>query len=123
MAQSPVQLVIDDEIMGMIRRVWRGFDVNDDSLGLEAINRVGPQGVFLTDEHTLRHMRGEHFRPNLFNRDPRTVWLSKGAKNIEQRAREKALRILNEHKVPLLDSAVIQELDLIQKKADEELVK
>jgi trimethylamine--corrinoid protein Co-methyltransferase len=123
MAQSPVQLVIDDEIVGMIRRIIRGLEVDEDRLGLAAVERVGPQGTFITDPHTRKYMRGEYFQPKLFNRDPRTVWLSKGSKNLEQRAKEKALRILKEHKVEPLDSHVLKELDLIAKKADKELAK
>jgi trimethylamine--corrinoid protein Co-methyltransferase len=123
MAQSPVQLVIDDEIVGTIRRIIRGLEVDEDRLGLAAVERVGPQGTFITDPHTRKYMRGEYFRPQLFNRDPRTVWFSKGSKNLEQRAREKALRILKEHKVEPLDSHVLKELDLIAKKADQELAK
>jgi trimethylamine--corrinoid protein Co-methyltransferase len=52
MAQSPIQLVIDDEIMGMIRRIIRGLEVDEDRLGLAAVERVGPQGTFITDPHT-----------------------------------------------------------------------
>jgi len=50
---DPVQLVIDDEIAGMTKRILRGFEVNDDTLGLEALARVGPGGNFLSDDHTL----------------------------------------------------------------------
>ena len=119
---SPVQLVIDDEIIEMTRIICTGIEINDDTLGLDAIHRVGPQGHFLADEHTLRHLRSSVlFKPQIFDRDPYEIWLSKGAKNWEQKAREKALTILKEHKVPPLDENVVKELSAIVEKADEEL--
>jgi trimethylamine--corrinoid protein Co-methyltransferase len=122
LAQSPLQLTIDDEIVAMVRRLHRGFEVTEESLGLEAVRRAGPKGGFLTDVHTLEQMRkGENFRPTLFNRDVRATWLAKGAKNLEQRAREKAQRILREHKVPPLDGKIVRELEKMQQHADTEL--
>jgi trimethylamine--corrinoid protein Co-methyltransferase len=122
LAASPVQLVMDDEIIGVTRRILRGIEVNDDTLGLEAVARVGPQGTFLTDEHTLKYLRSdEFFRPSIFDRDSRMTWLSKGAKGLEQKAREKALTVLEEHKVPPLPEDVAKELRSIVNKADQEL--
>jgi trimethylamine--corrinoid protein Co-methyltransferase len=122
LGHSPVQLVIDDEIIEMTRIICKGIEINDDTLGLDAIHRVGPQGHFLGDEHTLRQLRSSVlFKPQIFDRDPYDIWLSKGAKGWEQKAREKALTILKEHKVPPLDKNVVKEIGVIVKKADEEL--
>ncbi|MFQ6112363.1 MAG: trimethylamine methyltransferase family protein, partial [Nitrospinota bacterium] len=41
-ALSPVQLVIDDEIIGMVRRALKGIEVNDETLALDAIREIGP---------------------------------------------------------------------------------
>jgi len=46
-AMSPELLVIDNEIIAAIRRLARGFEVNDDTLALDIINKVGPGGIFL----------------------------------------------------------------------------
>jgi trimethylamine--corrinoid protein Co-methyltransferase len=122
LAANPVQLVMDDEIIGITRRISRGIEVNNDTLGLEAIARVGPRGTFLADEHTLKYLRtDEFFRPSIFDRDSRMSWLSKGAKGLEQKAKEKALTILEEHKVPSLPEDVVKELRSIVNKADQEL--
>lgn len=119
---SPVQLVIDDEIMEMLCIVAQGFEINDDSLGLDAIDRIGPQGNFLSDPHTVRYLKANRpFNPTIFNCENRETWLSKGAKNLEQKAREKAISILETHKVPPLSEDVIKEIDLILDKADKDL--
>jgi len=122
LAFSPVQLVIDDEIMGMTRRVLRGIETSDETIGLEAIDRVGPQGNFLTEEHTLRHIRSDEYQmPTLFDRDSHAAWQSKGAKNLEQKARKKALTILKEHEIEPLSKDVLKELRSIEASADKEL--
>jgi trimethylamine--corrinoid protein Co-methyltransferase len=124
MAASPVQLVIDDEIMGILHRILRGIEINDDTLALDVIDRVGPRSEFLTDEHTLRHLRaGELFNPEVFDRNSRNNWISEGAKGIEQRAREKALAIIEKHEVEPLSEHVLKELVSIVSNADKELVK
>jgi trimethylamine--corrinoid protein Co-methyltransferase len=65
------KLVMDDEILGMCQRVLRGIEVDDDALGLDMLIEKGPGGDYLTEDHTIRHMREEFFMPRLANRDKR----------------------------------------------------
>jgi len=53
------KFVIDDEMCGMVKKIKQGYKVNDDTLGLDVINEVGPGGHFLDKDHTLVHFRGE----------------------------------------------------------------
>ncbi|HIE09876.1 MAG TPA: hypothetical protein EYP65_08520, partial [Armatimonadetes bacterium] len=41
---SPVQVVIDLEIVSALRRFVKGFEISDDTLAVEVIKRVGPEG-------------------------------------------------------------------------------
>jgi trimethylamine--corrinoid protein Co-methyltransferase len=77
---SVEQLVICDEMIHMIKHILRGFSVTDDTLGLEVIRRVGHGGNFLTDDHTLAHLRKEPFFPGLFQRQSVDDWLKRGAR-------------------------------------------
>lgn len=65
------KLVVDNEILGMCQRVLRGIEVNDDTLATDLMIEKGPAGDYVADEHTVEHMRGEFFMPNLANRDKR----------------------------------------------------
>ncbi|NIM45683.1 MAG: trimethylamine methyltransferase, partial [Nitrososphaeria archaeon] len=56
-------LIIDNEILEGILRLVRGFEVNDDSLALDVIRRVGPGGHYLAERHTLNHFLEEHWVP------------------------------------------------------------
>jgi trimethylamine--corrinoid protein Co-methyltransferase len=124
MALSPAQLVIDDEIVLIARRLMRGIEVSDDTLAVEAITRIGPRGHFLEDMHTLKHLRtGELIDSEIFERNNREVWISKGKKDLVQKAREKALDILEKHEVEPLPDDVVKELRSIVSKANEESAK
>jgi trimethylamine--corrinoid protein Co-methyltransferase len=58
-AVSLEQMVIDAEIYRAVERLHRPFGVDEEALAIEAIDRVGPGGSFLTDPHTLRRLRQE----------------------------------------------------------------
>jgi trimethylamine--corrinoid protein Co-methyltransferase len=120
MSFDPAQLVIDDELVRIARRWERGVAADDEHLALEAIERVGPGGQYLDDDHTLEHLRsGELMGPGLFASGGRETWLAAGAKSLEARAREKARSILATHEVEPLPAEVGRELDRILALADD----
>ena len=65
------KMVVDNEILGMCRRVLQGIEVNDDTLAADLIIEKGPGGDYLDAEHTVRHMRGEFYEPTISNREKR----------------------------------------------------
>jgi trimethylamine--corrinoid protein Co-methyltransferase len=101
------QFVIDNEMLGMAMRAVRGIDVDDDRLALDAIDRVGPGGHYLADEHTMRYMRTEHYYPSaVFDRRGREDWDAGGSTDAWQRARELARSYLVKHQPEPLDPHV-----------------
>ncbi len=90
-------VVITDEIVDQIRRLLRGIPVDDEALGLDVIHRTGPGGHFLTEEHTARHIRTTQWRPTLMGRDGYDQWKASGALSLRERARQKLLKILQDH--------------------------
>ena len=117
MTLSPWQLVIDDELVRIARRFQRGITVDDASLALDAIRRVGPRGDYLSDEHTLDALRAGVFLDlELAERESRRpVWEAGGKRTLESRARDKVLGILATHEVPPLPDDVLRELTAIQR--------
>ena len=97
------QYVIDDEINGMILRIVKGIEVNEDTMALDLIKSVGPGGVFCSQKHTVNHLRSELFFSKVSDRLPtRDEWLSKGGKDTRERARDIAKEILRKHQpVPI----------------------
>jgi trimethylamine--corrinoid protein Co-methyltransferase len=89
-------LVICDEIVHMVKRVLRGFDVTEETLAVDATREVGQGGSFLPHEHTVRHFRQELFFPSLFQRQSIEEWQESGALMAHQVAHERVLGILAE---------------------------
>jgi trimethylamine--corrinoid protein Co-methyltransferase len=110
--QSLEKLVIDSEIIAMVRRFLRGVDTSAASLGLEIIRQVGHRGNFLVTPHTLRNFQKEVYQPSpVIDRDFRQTWENKGAHDAADRAHERALQLIATHKAPELVPAVLTELE------------
>jgi trimethylamine--corrinoid protein Co-methyltransferase len=103
-------LVLDDELCGLILRLARGIEVNDETIALDLIKEVGWQGHYLDQLHTAQHYRREHYLPRLLRRDSREVWEGKGSKTALDLARERVRELLAKHEPKQLDPAVEKEM-------------
>jgi len=72
----------------------------------------------LIDDHTMKYFKTEYFTPKSTNRFVRNVWKSKGSKDANELARERARKILAEHEVEAMDPKLLTELDRIVASAD-----
>lgn len=112
--QSLEKLVIDHEIIAMVRRFLRGIDTSEPSLGLEIIRQVGHRGNFLVTQHTQRHFQKELYLPSpVIDRDFRQAWEDKGGLDASARAHQRALELIAVHQPPALSDTVLAELEEI----------
>ena len=105
-------LAICDEVIGYIRRYCRGIEVNDETLALDLIAELGPEGDYLSSEHTVNHYR-ETWYPGLFNRNHFDGWLAEDGQTLGERARKRVEEILKNHTPEPLDQKVRQEIEKI----------
>jgi trimethylamine--corrinoid protein Co-methyltransferase len=103
------QFVIDNEIIGMIQRILRGIKVNEATLGFDVIEKVGPGGNYVTEDHTVEHMMDEFFYPNLSVRCNFDIWEERGRPDMLSRATDLVRKILREGQEGLLDHDLIAE--------------
>lgn len=94
---SFAQLAICDEMVSWIKSFGREIEVSDETLGLDVVAELGPDGQYLNTQHTLQHYR-ERWYPTLFERDTYQSWSEDGAKSLVERGAEKVESILGEHK-------------------------
>ncbi len=94
---SPLQLVIDNEIAGYIRRMLQGFEVTEETLAYDVIKEVGIGGNFLTHPHTATHFRDEFWLPDLMERMPWDSWQQTKVRGMEAKATQRAREIIAEH--------------------------
>lgn len=112
---SPAQMVIDNEIWGMIHRFSHGIDVTFETLAVDVIAETVQQGSFLGHKHTLEFHNRERWFPVISDRNSHGSWNEKGKKSLMQRAAEEAKRIIATHQPQPLDREILSELEKIVK--------
>lgn len=122
MTMSYEELLIDAEIVRMIRRILQGIPVNKETIALDVIQKVGPAANYLAERHTMKHMRQELSTTQLINRRMRDHWEASGAKDIAQVAREKAIEILENYKPTPLPADVAKRIHDIVEEGEAEAV-
>jgi len=93
---SPVQMILDNEMVSALKHFTREFEVDEEAIGLETIFEAGPAGLYADKPHTARHYRSELWEPSIWARQPLTPWRDGGAKLDVDRARDIALEVQHE---------------------------
>ena len=89
------QLVIDNEWASAFNHIFElGVEVNDETLGVNVIQKVGVGGSYIAEEHTVRHARQTYWKSDLFNQASWDAWMAKGGKDVQAKAHEKVQAIL-----------------------------
>jgi len=96
-AYSLVQLMIDDEIASYVQRISNGIEVNEETLSVDVIAKTGPLGNYLKHPRTMKQFKREHSQARLSDRTTRRHWTAAGAKDVKERARERAADLLRSH--------------------------
>jgi trimethylamine--corrinoid protein Co-methyltransferase len=118
------QLVIDNEMYGMVARYLEGIKVDEETLAADLIKKVGPiPGNYLREAHTRKLWKQEQYLPTLSYRKSYEEWLKEGSKDVAARAKERAKEILRTHQVPPLPEEVDREIAKILEAAEKEKVK
>jgi len=117
MTCSHEQLIMDEEISAMTRRIIAGVRVDDNTLATGVIKEIGPHGEsYLTTEHTLQWLRGdEYLTPRVSVRGSRALWEAAGAKDAYQLARERARATRPRPVAPLDDTRKAKLAEIIGK--------
>jgi len=98
-ALSPLQLVIDNELAGMVRQSLHTPEVSDAALGWDDLLKVEPGGHFLAEAHTLAHCR-DHFAPEAFARLGRDAYEESGRRDMMANARDICRQVLSRDPPP-----------------------
>ena len=117
---SLAQLVICDEIVGWLGHFMAPVEVNEETLALDLIDEIGPDGQFLDTEHTLTHFR-EHWYPTVFDRHNYDKWQAAGGKSLAERAAQRVEEILAEHQPEPLPDDVAQAVKAVVRRAEERM--
>lgn len=117
MTFSLEQLVIDNDIAEMVKSTMGGIEVNDETLGVEAIRKVGIGNNFLALKQTRENINVVS-DPRIFDRDMYGDWEAAGSKDIVTVAHEVVVDVLKNHEVTPIDSDLVKDMKAVVDKAD-----
>jgi len=103
------QLLLDSDMIDMIKFFLGGVEVSDETLCVDEIRQEGHKSDFLMSPVTLKYMR-EQSRPQFFERMNRTTWINAGKPDPYDLAREKVKDILVNHQPKPLSDSVAKDL-------------
>ncbi len=108
MTMSYEKFVIDDEMLGMAKSFSQGFPINEDTLAVDTILKVGGGGNFIADEHTFKHMK--EMRIPIISARENYAGI-KELTDTAQRAHEYCKAALQDYQAPTLDEKIEAELN------------
>lgn len=102
---SPEFMVFIDEIINMVNVSMQGIDINNETLALDLIDRVGPGGAYIAENHTLKHFRN-FWSPKIFDRTAGDA----DTRDCDQLLNERTLQLLETHQPKPLSKELLKEL-------------
>ena len=114
------KFVLDVELLQMMAETLRPIEVNEATLGLDAIREVEPGGHFFGAAHTLERYETAFYTPLVSDWRNYETWEESGAETATQRAHKIYKRVLAEFEPPPLDPAVKEELEAFVARRKEE---
>lgn len=120
MTSSMEMLALCNETAGIVKYILRGVEISPETLALDVIERVGPGGNFLAEEHTVEHFRTCLHFSELQNRLEYALWKEQGAEDFAARANQGIREILENHRVPELPEEIVENVKAITRRRDGE---
>jgi trimethylamine--corrinoid protein Co-methyltransferase len=114
---------IAHEMIGYTYHSLRPVEVSEETLAVDLIDEVGPEGSFLETEHTRRHYR-EHWypqTPEIFDRFKYPGWVASGSTTMLERATSRVEKILAEHEPDPLPQGVAAAVHAVVERAEASL--
>lgn len=108
---SPELLVLANEIIDMVNVLKGGIEINDETLPLDLIERLGPSSDYLSESHTLKHFR-KFWVPKIFDR---SMVRKEGVKDCEQLLNQRTIEILETHQPRPVSDDLVKELKKVEK--------
>ncbi len=109
-------LLLCNDLAGLLRTMWQGVQIDDDTLALDLARVVGPRGNYLAQRHTVDHCREHLWESRYFG--PNMPLSSAGGADTDLYARiDRDLReLLQTHRPQPLDRALEAQLREIRER-------
>jgi trimethylamine--corrinoid protein Co-methyltransferase len=104
------KMILDAELLGMVEAFLDPVVVDQDTLGFEAIQGVGPGGHFFGAEHTQSRYKTAFHKPMLSDWRNYETWEEAGSPELPSKANRIWKELLASYETPPMDPAVAEEL-------------
>jgi trimethylamine--corrinoid protein Co-methyltransferase len=112
--QSVEKLIIDNEIIGMVKRLIEGIEDYGTPFASEILQDYEDKEELLSHPSTLKYFRKELFLPSpIIDRMTRDSWREQGSKSARKRAKEEAVKLLDKPPVKPIDESLQKQLNKI----------
>jgi trimethylamine--corrinoid protein Co-methyltransferase len=106
-------IVLTDEFLAMNRKLFAGVEVTPETLAVDVVRDVGPGGDYLAHRHTAKNVRKAQWRPTIINRQGHVRWQEEGGLDLKEKARRKALKLLETHEPAPLPQGLAARIDAL----------
>ncbi|WP_435140329.1 trimethylamine methyltransferase family protein [Pseudopelagicola sp. nBUS_19] len=120
LSMSYEKMMMDLDVCGALHAYLQGVEVNEDTLGFDALAEGGPGEHMFGSQHTLRHYETAYWDCELDDNTPWETWDENGRIDMATRANKKWKAQLAHYKPPAMDAATDAALKaFIQQKRNE----
>jgi trimethylamine--corrinoid protein Co-methyltransferase len=117
------KFVLDAEMLQMMSEVLQPIEVDEASLGLDAIREVQPGGHFFGAAHTLARYQTAFYQPFLSDWRNYETWAEDGARSATERATGIWKDLLRSYQPPPLDPGIAEALEAYVRRRKEEIAR
>ena len=116
MTYSLHALLLCDDLAGLLRSLWEGISLDDESLALGVARSIGARGNYLAQRHTVDHCREHLWQSRYFGARMPTTNSDLADQELYERIDIDLGEILSRHEVPALEPQVAAELTQIRQR-------
>jgi len=120
MTSSYESILLNNEIIGEVKQILKGIEVNTETLAVDVIDKVGPGGNFLVEEATLKNFK-KIWYPKYLDRQRYHAWVDSGKKTLFDKLNIGAKKILKEYTPEPVSSKIKEKIEEIIRKREKDL--
>jgi len=109
-------LAFCDELVGLLRKMWEGFVVDDETLACALTREVGVRGNYLAHPHTARHCREEYWNARYYGANFPVSSGNVEDETLVERIERDIRQVLENHTPERLPDDILSRIRAIQKR-------
>jgi trimethylamine--corrinoid protein Co-methyltransferase len=106
LSMSYEKFMLDSDLCGALHSYLAGFEVNDDTLGLDALREGGPGAHMFGSAHTMAHYQNAYWDSSMNDDLTYETWSEQGSEDSMLRANRRWKKILQDYQAPAIDEAI-----------------